>query len=152
MVSVTPFSFIDYFLTKINGHKPSRTLISRSFQLILSSIRGALSLVKSKTSLSMKYSRFHNALEMILGTEFLNFKPSEIAAAIAIYVSSGGTLAVDYASTISCFIQHDKLLKCLEMIQEMQLECVFLQNESSSLSSVTQSPNGVLDGACCFNY
>ncbi|RZC55320.1 hypothetical protein C5167_014176 [Papaver somniferum] len=125
MVSVTPFSFIDYFLIKINGHKPSRTLISASVQLILSSIRG---------------------------TEFLNFKPSEIAAAIAIYVSSGGTLAVDYASTISCFIQHENLLKCINMIQEMQIGYEFLQNESSTLSSVTQGPNGVLDAACCFNY
>ncbi|XP_026459284.1 cyclin-D4-1-like [Papaver somniferum] len=34
MVSVTPFSFIDYFLIKINGHKPSRTLISASVQLV----------------------------------------------------------------------------------------------------------------------
>ncbi|KAI3890493.1 hypothetical protein MKX03_025035 [Papaver bracteatum] len=125
MVSVTPFSFIAYFLIKINGHKPSRTLISTSVQLILSSIRG---------------------------TEFLNFKPSEIAAAIAIYVSSGGTLAVDYASTISCFVQHEKLLKCLKMIQEVPVGYGFLQNESSSLSSVTRSPNGVLDAACSFNY
>ncbi|KAI3979944.1 hypothetical protein MKX01_042598 [Papaver californicum] len=125
MVSVTPFSFIDYFLTKINGHKPSRTSISRSFQLILSSIRG---------------------------TGFLNFKPSEIAASIAICVSSGETLAVDYASTISCFIQQEKLLKCIKMIQEVPIGYGFIQNENSSLSSVTQSPNGVLDAACWFNY
>ncbi|KAI3890492.1 hypothetical protein MKX03_025034 [Papaver bracteatum] len=125
MIAVTPFSFIDYFLIKINGHKPSRIMIWTSVQLILSSIRG---------------------------TEFLNFKPSEIAAAIAIYVSSGGTLAVDYASAISCFIQHEKLIMCLKMIQEVPVGYGFLQNESSSVSSVTQSPNGVLDAACCFNY
>ncbi|KAG9148362.1 hypothetical protein Leryth_024393 [Lithospermum erythrorhizon] len=58
MKSVTPFSFIDNFLGKLNGDKRiSRSLILKSNQLILSTLKV---------------------------TELLKFRPSEIAAAVAI--------------------------------------------------------------------
>ena len=41
MQAVTPFSFIDYFLHKLNdGNSPSKSLVSRAAQLILSTARG----------------------------------------------------------------------------------------------------------------
>lgn len=44
MQAFTPFSFIDYFLSKVNNdHKyPSRSLISRSVQLIINTIKGEM--------------------------------------------------------------------------------------------------------------
>ncbi|KAI3997925.1 hypothetical protein MKX01_019829 [Papaver californicum] len=121
MQSVTPFSFIDYFLTKINGGQPSRFLISQSFALILSTLRGI---------------------------DFFEFKPSELAAAVAIYVSLGGIQTMQLEMSAFGFTQlidKDKLLKCLGMIQAMSLENGSFKIEGISLSSVPQSPNGVLD-------
>jgi len=41
MQAVTPFSFIDYFLHKLNdGNSPTKSLVSRAAQLILSTARG----------------------------------------------------------------------------------------------------------------
>ncbi|XLU23420.1 hypothetical protein S245_059486, partial [Arachis hypogaea] len=60
MQSITPFSFIDYFLYKVNDDQnPTRDSIMRSIQLILSTVKGI---------------------------ECLEFRPSEIAAAVAIVV------------------------------------------------------------------
>ncbi|KAI3877205.1 hypothetical protein MKX03_017196 [Papaver bracteatum] len=121
MQSVTPFSFLDYFLTKINGGQPSRFLISQSFALILSTLRGI---------------------------NFFEFKPSELAAAVAIYVSLGGIEAMQLERSAFGFIQHinkEKLLKCLGMIQGVSLVNESFKIEDISGSSVPQSPDGVLD-------
>ncbi|KAI3947622.1 hypothetical protein MKX01_034287 [Papaver californicum] len=128
MQSVTPFSFIDYFLTEINGGQPSRLLICQSFSLILSTLRGI---------------------------DFFEFKPSELAAAVAIYVSLCGIQTMQLEKSAFGFIQHidkvshpclpDKLLKCLGMIQAVSLVNGSFKIEGISLSSVPQSPNGVLD-------
>ncbi|KAJ1424803.1 Cyclin-like [Sesbania bispinosa] len=120
MQAITPFSFIDYFLSKINDDQSSfRSSILRSTQLILSTLKGI---------------------------DFLEFKPSEIAAAVATYVV-GETKTIDTAKTISVLIQHvekERLLKCVTMIQE-------LSSNSASVPCVPQSPIGVLD-ALCFSY
>ncbi|XVF17332.1 hypothetical protein REPUB_Repub10bG0111600 [Reevesia pubescens] len=84
MQVLTPCSFIDYFLSKVcNDQYPSSTLMSRSLQVILCTIKGI---------------------------DFLEFRPSEIAAAVAISVSGEmQTLAIDKA--ISSFIFVEKVKK-----------------------------------------
>ncbi|XP_057727820.1 cyclin-D4-2-like [Arachis stenosperma] len=133
MNAITPFSFIDYFLSKINdgNESPSlRSSILRSIQLILSTTRGI---------------------------EFLEFKPSEIAAAVAISVV-GETEPVDTEKTTSVLIQYidkGRVLKCLELIKELALNIVNVNDPNVSSSTipcgVPQSPIGVLD-ALCFSY
>lgn len=130
MQAITPFSFIECFLSKINDDdkSSSRFSILRSTQLISSTIKGL---------------------------DFLEFKPSEIAAAVATCVV-GETQAIDGSKSISTLIQYiekERLLKCVEKVQEMSLNSVFTGKDSSasSVPSVPQSPMGVLD-TLCFSY
>ncbi|KAL9463994.1 hypothetical protein AB3S75_001738 [Citrus x aurantiifolia] len=113
MQCLTPCSFIDYFLTKVNDDQlPSATSIFRSVQLLFSTIKA---------------------------TDFLEFKPSEIAAAVAISVSREDEQAQNIDKAISCFIhvEKERVLNCVELIKEL-----------SAVSSVLpHSPDGVLDAA-----
>ncbi|KAE9615220.1 hypothetical protein Lal_00048267 [Lupinus albus] len=130
MQSITPFSFIDYFLCKVNDDQSQiRSSILRSIQLILSTIRGI---------------------------DFLKFKPSEIAAAVAIYVV-GETKTVHTDKAISVLIplvEKESVLKCVKMLQELSSNNVYADHTSGTSVSVPclpQSPIGVLD-AKCFSY
>ncbi|KAL7262510.1 hypothetical protein ACSBR1_000805 [Camellia fascicularis] len=125
MQAVTPFSFIDYFLWKINGDKnPPRSSISRSTQLILGIIKGI---------------------------DCLEFRPSEIAAAVAMSVAEEAQ-TVDIDKAISLLIEHvdkERMLKCVDMIHELSSLMSESTNGLSALvPSVPQSPIGVLDAAC----
>ncbi|ONK75629.1 uncharacterized protein A4U43_C03F18890 [Asparagus officinalis] len=82
MQAVTPFSFLDYFLNKFNnGDSKMMSLVSRSIELIINSIRGI------------------GALE---------FRPSEIAAAAAL-VSLKEIQAIDIDKALTdCIIDLDK--------------------------------------------
>ncbi|MCD9646735.1 Cyclin-D2-1 [Datura stramonium] len=116
MNAITPFSFIDYFLKKINGDQIAS--INQSVQLILSTSKGI---------------------------HFLKFKPSEIAAAVAITVVAVKSETVSSEKAISALVQHvqkDKVMRCVELIQELS---DFITSPSASVS---QSPIGVLDAAC----
>ncbi|KAE9457360.1 hypothetical protein C3L33_10735, partial [Rhododendron williamsianum] len=126
MKSVTPFSFIDHFLGKINGDKiPLRSSIFLATQLILSTIKGI---------------------------DFLQFRPSEVAAAAAVAISvAGESETVDTETSISLLIEHvekERVIKCVEMIQETSLISATIKGTSASNQSVPQSPIGVLDAAC----
>ncbi|XWS41637.1 hypothetical protein CRYUN_Cryun17cG0099400 [Craigia yunnanensis] len=129
MQVLTPCSFIDSFLSKIgNDQYPSSTSISRSLQLILSTIRGI---------------------------DFLEFRPSEIAAAVAISVSGEmQTLAIDKAISSFIFVEKGRVLKCVELMKDLSLingSATANANANvatPSASSVPQSPIGVLDAAC----
>ncbi|KAI4328147.1 hypothetical protein L6164_020528 [Bauhinia variegata] len=123
MLALTPCSFIDYFLRKINPEQhPTESSISRSVQLILSTIRGV---------------------------DFLEFRPSEIAAAVAISVS-GELQAIEIDKGISCFliVEKERVLKCLELVRDLSLVCVSADLGSNSMPMVPQSPLGVLDASC----
>ncbi|XP_010272942.1 PREDICTED: cyclin-D3-1-like [Nelumbo nucifera] len=123
MQAVTPFSYIEYFLFKINDDQPpSRLCISRSIQLILSTMKGI---------------------------DFLNYRPSEIAAAVAMSVCREAK-TVDIEKAISCFahVEKERVVKCLELIRDMSLISGFVKVGSGSISSVPHSPIGVLDAAC----
>ncbi|XVE60572.1 hypothetical protein DITRI_Ditri05aG0139400 [Diplodiscus trichospermus] len=124
MQAITPFSFMDYFLYKLNDDKiPLRSSILRSIQLISSTIKGF---------------------------EFLDFKPSEIAAAVAISVAVE-TTTVDTEKAISLLAQHvqkETVMKCVELVHDMSLVGVSLKEGNASVPSVPESPIGVLDAAC----
>ncbi|KAF4362498.1 hypothetical protein CsatB_007681 [Cannabis sativa] len=121
MQAVTPFSFLDYFIRKINNDEaPLKTSVQRSIQLILSTVNGI---------------------------DFLEFKPSEVAAAVVISVLAE-TQTVDTEVAVSVLIQHvekERVLRCIEMIQSSSLD----NGSTTGLGqSVPQSPIGVLDAAC----
>ncbi|KAF7817009.1 cyclin-D4-1-like [Senna tora] len=120
MQAITPFSFIDYFLCKMNDDEtPRGEFISRSIQIILSTVRGV---------------------------DFLEFKPSEIAAAVAIFVvGETQTVNIEKAISVLSLIQHVDKVKL-----ERVVECLKMMSEMSSNRSpyVPQSPIGVLEAAC----
>lgn len=125
MQAVTPFSFVDNFLKKIKNtdQMSSRPSIARVTQLILGTTKGI---------------------------DFLEYKPSEIAAAVAIF-SAGEIQAVDTEKAISALIQHiekEKVIKCMELINELSSFGEFIKAPSTTAPSVPQSPIGVLDAAC----
>ncbi|KAL2907192.1 Cyclin-D4-1 [Bienertia sinuspersici] len=130
MNAVTPCSFLDYSLKKLcDAHNHNRYLSSstnvmnRSMQLI-------------------SY--------IIKGIDFLEFKPSEIAAAVAMSVTAE-IQAVDIDKAISCFINLDKgrIKKCVEMIKE---NSEGMKRSGGNVGvPVPQSPIGVLE-AGCFSY
>lgn len=123
MQSLTSCSFIDYFLSKINNvQQPSTLSITRSIQLILS---------------------------MVKAIDFLEFRPSEIAASVAISVS-GQMQAEVIEKAMSCFLHVEKVrvLKCLQLIKDLSLMNGSSAFASALAPSVPQSPIGVLDAAC----
>ncbi|GAY41519.1 hypothetical protein CUMW_060100 [Citrus unshiu] len=131
MQAITPFSFLDYFTRKITDddddhhQTPLRALFCRSIQIITSSIKGI---------------------------DFLEFKPSEIAAAVAISVTGETKTVVDTEKAISLLTQHvkkERVLKCIKMMNDSLISGSVKSATSASLAtSFPQSPIGVLDAAC----
>ncbi|KAK3231017.1 hypothetical protein Dsin_002898 [Dipteronia sinensis] len=126
MQAITPFSFIDNFSHKINDDDqiPLRTLVLRSIQLIISTTKGI---------------------------DFLEFKPSEIAAAVAISVTGEAKTVVDTEKAISVLSQHvekERVIKCMKMFHDLSLIGGSTKGASGSVPSMPQSPIGVLDAAC----
>ncbi|CAD6224613.1 unnamed protein product [Miscanthus lutarioriparius] len=140
MQAVTPFSYIDYFLHRLTGgDAPSRRAVLRSAELILCIARG---------------------------THCLDFRPSEIAAAVAAAVA-GEEHAVDIDR--ACCTHHvhkERVSRCLEAIQAAvalpgtTVPQPLLKTEgtssgrraSPSSATVPRSPTGVLDAAGCLSY
>ncbi|KAK2374198.1 CYCLIN D4-1 [Trifolium repens] len=120
MQALTPCSFIDYFLAKISCEKHAeKSSIARSVQLILNIIKGI---------------------------DFLEFRYSEIAAAVAISVLKEVPVQeVDKAITDFVIVEKDRVLKCVEMIKDLSLIKV---GATKYTTFVPQSPIGVLDTGC----
>ncbi|KAH1065404.1 hypothetical protein J1N35_030391 [Gossypium stocksii] len=166
MQAITPFSFIDYFLYKLNDDKtPLRSSILGSIQLISSTIKGPTFLScysklqkDRKTNVVFSCNNFERDLmvggELNVGIDFLEFKPSEIAAAVAIYVAVE-TTTVDTEKAMSVLTQHvkkERVMKCVEVINDMSLVGRSIKvGSNATVPSVPQSPIGVLDAAC-FSY
>ncbi|XP_010519253.1 PREDICTED: cyclin-D4-1-like isoform X2 [Tarenaya hassleriana] len=119
--AITPCSYIRYFLSRINGcdQEPPRKLITRSLQVI------------SSTSKSI---------------DFLEFRPSEVAAAVTLSVSGQiGALPFDNSSPSPfSLLEKERVKKIARMIE----------SEGSVSSSLSwRTPNGVLDvTASCFSF
>ncbi|KAJ9545358.1 hypothetical protein OSB04_025065 [Centaurea solstitialis] len=115
MQAVTPFSFIHDFLWKVNDGQPtSKSLILRSTQLILCTFKEI---------------------------QFLEFRPSEIAAAVATYVVG--------STQVSALVQKDRVLKCMELLKG---GCTLGSMSGTLTSSMPKSPIGVLEAASCLSY
>ncbi|KAM3289677.1 cyclin-D2-2 [Capsicum chacoense] len=117
MQPVTPFSFIDYFLRKTNGDQiASSASITKAVNVILGTLKGI---------------------------HFLEFKPSEIAAAAVIsVVEKNETVGTENAThALLVQVQEDRVKKCVEFIQESYL----LSDLVDSTPFAPQSPIGVLD-------
>ncbi|XP_043725913.1 cyclin-D4-1-like [Telopea speciosissima] len=119
--AVTPLSFIDYFLDRIINPetRDPKSLVSRSVDMILRTTKGA---------------------------EFLDFRPSEIALAVAISVA-GENQTIDmnkaFDSCSSPHLNKERVLKCHEQVQEV----MNLRTTTPPLS-----PAGILDAAALLSY
>ncbi|BAT99469.1 hypothetical protein LR48_Vigan03g314700 [Vigna angularis] len=126
MYALTPYSFIEYFLSKITCEKhPTKSSIAISVQLIL---------------------------RIISGIDFLEFRPSEIAAAVAVSVL-GESQAKDMDKSIAdlFIVEKGRVLKCAELIRDLSLNNV-AASVGSKVPHVPQSPMGVMDAAGCLSY
>ncbi|ESQ40992.1 hypothetical protein EUTSA_v10014176mg [Eutrema salsugineum] len=108
--AVTPCSYIRYFLSKINGYdqEPSSRLVSRSLQVIASTTKGI---------------------------DFLEFRASEIGAAVALSVFGElHTFQVDkfFIFSFSLHLEKERVKKIGEMI------------ERDEPASCSQTPNNVV--------
>ncbi|MFS7953237.1 putative cyclin domain-containing protein [Helianthus anomalus] len=119
MQSVTPFSFIDSFIRKLKdcgqSQTNSRSLILKSSQLILS---------------------------LIKGVDFLEFQPSEIAAAVAMSVV-GIEVEKTQDSALFKHAKKERVLKCMEVVSK---GCT-MSIGSGTLTSWPESPISVLEAA-----
>ncbi|XP_013710307.1 cyclin-D4-1 isoform X2 [Brassica napus] len=116
--AITPCSYIRYFLRKMSkcDQEPSNTLISRSLQVIVSKTKG-------------------------IG--FLDFRPSEVAAAVALSVSGEMHTVHFENSPLFSLLQKESVKKIGDMIW----------SDGSGLCS--QTPNGVLEvsaSSSCFSF
>ncbi|TKY58705.1 Cyclin-D3-1 protein [Spatholobus suberectus] len=123
MQALTPCSFLDYFLKKITCDQ----------LLVNSSILRSVGLI----------------LNMIRCINFLEFRPSEIAAAVAISVLRE-LQAEEIEKALTCFVivEKGRILKCLELIKDLSLIQDSANLGSNLAPFVPQSPIGVLDAAC----
>nr|VDC93414.1 unnamed protein product [Brassica rapa] len=116
--AITPCSYISYFLRKMSksDQEPSNTFISISLQVIASKAKGI---------------------------DFLEFRPSEVAAAVALYVSGElHTVQFDNSSFSPLFspLQKERVKKIGGMI------------ESGGSGLCSQTPSGVFEvSASCFS-
>lgn len=88
MQTVTPFSFIDSFLHMINGDKdPSRTLLLQAIKLLSSTNKGTY-ITFFKVKLAETTCVLCNSC-VRLGIELLEFRSSEVAGALALFLTDG---------------------------------------------------------------
>ncbi|XP_074556315.1 cyclin-D3-1-like [Curcuma longa] len=124
MQAVTPFSYIDFFLHKFNGGSaPSKLLVSHSVELTINTIRGI---------------------------DFLEFRPSEIAAAVALFALVELKIVEFEKAFLCCFhVVKERVFRCYKVIQDsIGTRNMSHELASSSARTIPQSPIGVLDAAC----
>ncbi|RAL47056.1 hypothetical protein DM860_017097 [Cuscuta australis] len=129
MQAVTPFSFIDYYLKKVNGDQmASSSSVLKCTELILSTLKGI---------------------------NFIEFRSSEIAAAavaisVAVETEAGDSERV--ISSLTHHIQKERVMRCMESMRELSSHSSFLTAQRTLLLSVPHSPIGVLDAGACLSY
>ncbi|TVU46713.1 hypothetical protein EJB05_06264, partial [Eragrostis curvula] len=120
MNAVTPFSYISYFADKLNG---GNSLTSECISRCTESILGTLK-----------------------ETKFLQFRPSEIAAAMLLSVFAGSQ-DLDFSSALLASeipVDKETVRRCHEVMQEVAL----VKNTNNNVSpSFPESPSGVLNAS-----
>ncbi|KAL6878241.1 hypothetical protein ACP4OV_012411 [Aristida adscensionis] len=115
MQAVTPFSYIDYFHNKFSeGKPPTYVLVSRYTELILATLKA---------------------------TQFLQFRPSEVAAAVVLSAIAE-TQVLDFSSAFEDSkipVEKENVGRCHEAMQAMELV---------KKSTDSNSPSGVLNTSC----
>uniref|UniRef100_A0ACD5YFD7 Uncharacterized protein n=1 Tax=Avena sativa TaxID=4498 RepID=A0ACD5YFD7_AVESA len=138
MQAVTPFSYIDYFLHRLDGggNAPSRRAVREAAELILCVSRG---------------------------TCCLEFRPSEIAATVAAAVA-GEDRAVVVDALCAAHVDKERALRCHEVVQAAMAlggatalplatkTAADLGGDYSSALSAPRSPTGVLDAGCLSSF
>ncbi|CAA0831194.1 Cyclin-D4-1 [Striga hermonthica] len=132
----TPCNFVDFYLRKMNnGESPSWRTINWSLDVIISTIQDI---------------------------EFLKFRPSEIGAAVAVFILEEEEVqSKDIDKSLCGLVGTDKgrVEKCVELIKNLGTISGMIKGDnrnlskfgsilSSSLSLEAHSPNGVLEAAC----
>ncbi|CAL5051848.1 unnamed protein product [Urochloa decumbens] len=123
--AVTACSFIDYYLHKFSdGDAVSEIILARSIELILSASKAA---------------------------EFMVFKPSEVAASVALVaLGKHDSSVLERVATCRKQLRKERVLGCCEMIQEkIVMGNIILKSIGSSVFTEQHSPIGVLDVAAC---
>ncbi|GLJ32639.1 hypothetical protein SUGI_0656620 [Cryptomeria japonica] len=134
MHSVTPFSFVDYFVSKAierNNVTPVH-LIERAVELILNTVKVA---------------------------DMAEYKPSAIAAAAVLCAAEEVVPleAAHYKRVLSSCSNVDKerMFGCYNLIQEIMIENSFTRSKKNQISggslSAAKTPTGVLDAGACFS-
>lgn len=122
MQAVTPFSYINYFVHKFTQGKPlSCGFASRCTELILGTLQA---------------------------TKFLQFRPSEIAAAVVLSAAVESHV-LDFSSALiasNILVDKENVRRSCEAMQEVGL--VKNVEGCNASPSVPKSPSGVLDGPC----
>lgn len=124
--SITPFSFLHYFVHRAAGDQsPPRALITRSIELIVATIRVI---------------------------HLVGHRPSSIAAAAVMCAAEEVVplLALDYKRALCRASEHEETIySCYTVMQEMLIDRIWTSKKrtSGTLSS-SLSPVGVLDAAC----
>ncbi|XP_066378660.1 cyclin-D3-1-like isoform X2 [Miscanthus floridulus] len=125
MQAVTPCSFIDYYLHKFSdGDVVSKIILSRAVELILSTSKVA---------------------------EFLVFRPSEIAASIALVaLGKHESSVLESVATCRKELRKERVLGCYEMVQDkIVMGDIIIKSVGSSVFPKQHSPTGVLGVVAC---
>ncbi|XP_074363950.1 cyclin-D2-1-like [Apium graveolens] len=132
MYACTPFSYIDFFIRKLKSEDmiPSESLMYGS--LIYKSCQFIVNTMK--------------------GVDFLEFRPSEISAAVAICVTRETQESeIDKAISGVMHFEKDRLLKCVQMIEDLTEIAASTDLPDGTVSVAARagsgSPVGVLDAA-----
>ncbi|XP_074363945.1 cyclin-D2-1-like [Apium graveolens] len=132
MYACTRFSYIDFFIRKLKSEDmiPSESLMYGS--LIYKSCQFIVNTMK--------------------GVDFLEFRPSEISAAVAICVTRETQESeIDKAISGVMHFEKDRLLKCVQMIEDLTEIAASTDLPDGTVSVAARagsgSPDGVLDAA-----
>ncbi|KAF1873772.1 hypothetical protein Lal_00029477 [Lupinus albus] len=140
MQALTPCSFIDYFISKINCEQHQmKSCLLKSYELMLSITKCiAFTIFTFLVFMCDRFSR-------VMSIDFLEFKSSEIAAAVAISVTRElEAKEIHKALSSLVMVKEERVLKCLEVMRDLSLVKI-----SGNLTPfVSESPVCVLDGAC----
>ncbi|KAJ6706947.1 CYCLINS [Salix viminalis] len=155
MRSITPFSFVHFFISVLELKDPSfsQPLKDRATEIIFKAQNGNSFHSQASVQLLLVIFFFFCSVKpyvFVAEIKFLEFKPS-IVAASALLVASNELLPLQFpflkCSISSCaLVNKERLLNCFNALQEMvEMECY---ESMLDTMSCTRTPLSVLDRHC----